>query len=663
MKKIILIITLFGCIIHIAFGQDLIQNTIEGILPESSNEPPNKVAELIAERKQQRAIFQPVNLFALSAEQRRDFLPESAIPLVLSQRQLDLFLDAPSKNLNFNIPVSAGKILTLELTQVQITSNGFTVTTASGKNTLSEPSGVFYRGIVKGDNQSMVTLSVFSGRLKALILHHTGNFSLQALSDQQDNYVLVNEKYLPAKADNWTCYTSDITDKREQISAVQHDLNSNRDEERCVKVYVETEFQVYKDNSRNIIKVVDYVLGIFGDVIAIYADIDVNMEVSQIFIWDKTDPYNVPTGNTVDSTLNLFISNRPTFNGNIAHLITTRGGIGGLAADIGSICTSKSYCVSGGLEDTSTDPKKIPKTSNTLVRVAHEMGHLLGSPHTHACKWGPSKNIQIDDCGNVWAITNMEDDDDDKMIDEMDEAEGNKCFNNSNRILPSKGQGTIMSYCHLIDTIGRNLLNGFGTEPANIIRKKVMESACLVQKCSCDEFTNRTVNGAPIPSAVYTASNSITSSGDANGSMSIVIFQAGNRIELTPGFEGTELFVAQIVDGLCTTAGGTFAPVENGESKELPSAVRQGQSQLNIYPNPANDFVQLAYNLASQQKITIALYNQYGQLIQMLDPGSVQFAGQHNMQVVLSRFSSGLYYAVLQSSTERLVKSFVVSRL
>ncbi|MEZ5022676.1 MAG: hypothetical protein R2728_05330 [Chitinophagales bacterium] len=41
----------------------------------------------------------------------------------------------------------------------------------------------------------------------------------------------------------------------------------------------------------------------------------------------------------------------------------------------------------------------VPTFSFTEV-ITYELGHLIGSPHTHRCYWN-GNNTQIDDCGNI----------------------------------------------------------------------------------------------------------------------------------------------------------------------------------------------------------------------------------------------------------------------
>ena len=102
----------------------------------------------------------------------------------------------------------------------------------------------------------------------------------------------------------------------------------------------------------------------------------------------------------------------------------------------------KTYGV--GYSGVHTGYNKAPSYSWTVGVIAHEVGHQLGSPHTHACVWGPHGNEAIDCCGDQF----------------QSECGASGC----DAPWPSTG-GTIMSYCHL-SWIGVNFVNGFGAEPA-----------------------------------------------------------------------------------------------------------------------------------------------------------------------------------------------------
>ena len=133
----------------------------------------------------------------------------------------------------------------------------------------------------------------------------------------------------------------------------------------------------------------------------------------------------------------------------MANFITTRNLGGGIAQGFSGLCNkSHAHCTS--MIYTTYSP--YPTYSWTVMVITHEMGHLMGSRHTHACVWN-GNNTAIDGCSGS--------------------TEGG-CA------LPGNpaGGGTIMSYCHLTG-VGINLTLGFGPQPAALLLGNVNNAVCL----------------------------------------------------------------------------------------------------------------------------------------------------------------------------------------
>jgi hypothetical protein len=159
----------------------------------------------------------------------------------------------------------------------------------------------------------------------------------------------------------------------------------------------------------------------------------------------------------------------------------------------------------------------VPARSEEVYGFVHEIGHLLGSYHTHNCGWLLSTNP------NVFGA-----------IDNCSPVEGT-CSAGS---APGNG-GTFMSYC-----IGPgqfvNFNNGFGPLPGQAIRAFVDGNDCLTNCIGC--FSIITVGAIPFQGVYqYEATTQITANGLINGNAATIVkIDAGAKVILAPGFKATE---------------------------------------------------------------------------------------------------------------------------
>jgi hypothetical protein len=323
-----------------------------------------------------------------------------------------------------------------------------------------------------------------------------------------------------------------------------------------LQVYVEIDYYTYSVFSGNVNAIASWVSIIFSDVAGIFAMENVNLQIKQIFIWDENDPY---TDNwSLSGHLNLFTSRlqKNQLTGNIACLLSTKN-LGGGKANVASLCEPiDSLMKEGPLAIISSLNQEYHTDQqyawNTYL-LAHEIGHIIGSPHTHACAWGPNNDHPLDDCFSP---------------------EGECSMGNS----PTDG-GTIMSYCNIAPS-GINFANGFGQEPGMLIQQLIAVSSCLSSTASgfncilnsyCNDLNECTINDRidencncmgtlvdvnknmvcdflePCPDEInlyeltshnltYMAKNSISSTVRMERNASI-IFSAGLEINLNDGFE------------------------------------------------------------------------------------------------------------------------------
>ena len=227
-----------------------------------------------------------------------------------------------------------------------------------------------------------------------------------------------------------------------------------------VGVYLEIDHYTYLDFGGDTTAIIEWIEILFAEVAAIYAIDGITLVISEIFIWEEDDIYD---SDFLNPTFNTFTERMATtgFNGHVAQLITTKPFGRGLAylsepCNMLTDSTSLPIGISPRLEKTTTYTGSYDYNRYVL---AHEIGHTLGSHHSHDCVWGPNNNTAIDNCANLGC----------------------------NGSTPVNG-GTIMSYCNSTDQ-GINFANGIGPQPAQRIKDIIANSLCLVQEPMCESET------------------------------------------------------------------------------------------------------------------------------------------------------------------------------
>ena len=365
------------------------------------------------------------------------------------QLRRDVLADLVNRNaqsLTLHLPTFAGTPVELELVQVNLFAPGFNVVTSdSNGEPVTYEQGTHYWGMIKGLEGSLAAVSVFKDELiGSFSSPKDGNFVLGKLGGNNPNrdHILYAEKDLTSTIP----VSCDMPDDNTAFSPDQAN-ESAAQVTRCVKVFIEADFDLFQ-NKGGVNETVNYLTGVFNQSAALYNNEGLPISISEIFVWTSPSPYN---GSSSGQQLGQFQSTRTSFNGDIAQLVDLQNQ-GGIAAGFNGFCnsnTSQRECYSGIFPFFSD----VPTYSWTVYVFTHEMGHLFGSRHTHACVWN-GNNTAIDGCGPAAGFS-----------------EG------CNGPIPSNG-GTIMSYCHL-NSVGINFSLGFGPQPGNVIRNAFNSASCL----------------------------------------------------------------------------------------------------------------------------------------------------------------------------------------
>lgn len=405
-----------------------------------NGQQPNNIAKWIS--TQPRSSVTNVKLYKLVDNTRTlPTLTEGHFLEIDYNKLSSLLVDNPTM-IEINLPVNDHEAVTLLLAKVEVTTPDFIL---NSKGTKSDRflynKGIHYRGIIEGDNQSIAAMSFFNNEVSGFYSSSKGNYTIGKIKNELDLYAIYNEKLEPQPAFNCFSESLDNHFERPKPSIDERGIGC-----KVVKVYFECDYKFYQDKGSSISNVSDYVTAFFNQVATLYQNENIDIQISQITVWNTLDPY---AGlNTTSAVLNSFLSTTgPNFNGDLAHFLTTRN-LGGGIAYVDVLCV-KAYAF--GVSAIYNTYSNVPTFSWTIECVTHELGHNLGSPHTQACSWPGGA---IDNCYAT---------------------EGG-CPPGP----PPVNGGTIMSYCHLT-SYGINFNNGFGTLPGNKIRDRVLNSACLSQ--------------------------------------------------------------------------------------------------------------------------------------------------------------------------------------
>jgi len=338
-----------------------------------------------------------------------------------------------------------GDTLDVKLQRHQVLSSDFQVRNQDDE-LLDYSPGLYYRGKVNNDRGSFVVFNFFEESLNGIISQRNkGNRIIGQLKDQ-DQYMIYSDHKMSVNPD-FTCDVNDI--EQAQDLTPQSDIGTNSQKTiNCVRVFYELTNDIYINNNSSVNQTTNWITSLHNIVATLYSDENITTELSDVLIWQQTDPYN---GSNSDK-LNDFRENRNAVNGDLAHLLDTPSS-GGVAF-INSLCQPNRYAFSG----LSMNYAQLPTYSWAVNVVTHEMGHSVGSPHTHACFWN-NNNTAIDACG-------------------PDNGFSEGC---DNGVIPQNG-GTIMSYCHL-DTTGVNLALGFHPQVSSYIDNNISTKSCLGTDC------------------------------------------------------------------------------------------------------------------------------------------------------------------------------------
>lgn len=371
----------------------------------------------------------------------------------INAHSIDQLYNNFSTLIEFEIPLNSEQKVDYTFTEFNFFDTDFEVNLVdeSGSRPMVIDRGIHLKGSIPGHAHSFSSLSIFK----------TGIYGMAKSENGQDYSIMTAAGTIPhdliciisddSKLD-WSRYKSGCsTDDFQHYMGQEVNLQSrNSDNCKVISISVDIDFDLYNRFKKNAQSVSNYVIGLFNNVHTLYKREGISISLNQINIHASEDNF---THISASSDLENFRRKYPNTNKTVKLLLSgysrdnvaPLGGIG----YINTLCLqSYSYAyanVNGSYIDA-------PVYSWDVFLTTHELGHVFGSRHTHACVWGPFKNQAIDNCAKL---------------------EGS-CASPG---IPQKG--TIMSYCYTAGMPGIDFSAGFGQEPGDLIRSIVGSSNCL----------------------------------------------------------------------------------------------------------------------------------------------------------------------------------------
>jgi hypothetical protein len=428
---------------------------------------------------------------------------KDAQPLTIDYSQLASFMEMRYPDIQLIVPKLGGGTYIIDLVKYDIFSDGFKVLEdVNGvKMPFAYTPGVYYRGAVDGVEGTVAAFSFFKNEVYGIFsVPNEGNYTLVPNTmvgtyyDYNTHYLLYNDNDLLIKQYSPGCATEDFPEYLQTKKAAKTTTNLNEKVYfgcQEITVYELADHSTYISKGSSTANVTNYTTALFNNQSTLYKNEGVLVSLKTVIVNSTSDTYQGVSTSSSFNFLQRFGNNTQNNlqGADIAVLLSTNNGNLGGVAWLQTLCTpfaTYASTANPGFTADSVGPYcycNIDNNNNAVVNfptyswdvevTTHEMGHILGSPHTHRCCWNPpgTGTTAIDGCYTL----------------EPNPPTAAVCATPNPQYPPAGG--TIMSYCHLT-SVGTNFSNGFGTQPGDTIRTFIGASSTFINSANCPVIYN-----------------------------------------------------------------------------------------------------------------------------------------------------------------------------
>jgi hypothetical protein len=380
-----------------------------------------------------------------------------------------------------DFPIGLGETGTLQLEARASVFDGEThaYKVVGGKRIeVALPASRTYAGTIRGEEGSRVLVISTGDEMFASIERGSG-IMLQISPATTKKNTLVLQDNTHGQSSSFRCGFENLPDAHEPMpkASIQRDSKGSvlqATDLREALVAIETDRFLWTRMGKDEAKIIRYLYTIFATVSWIYErEVNVTFALGDMIIHTDADPdpYTENANGDIGALLGEFSSywraNYGTVKRNLAVLFTVPGvtDVGGIAY-LSTLCTVRGFAACG-IRTNSVLPTQGYQWDAFVT--AHEIGHVFGAKHTHACDWNPPLDSCVSTTGSI--------------------PTGDACWNGT----PKPNKGSIMSYCHLFFPPPRYTF----LEPvAAVVRAGAERTNCLKPPANATIKVTQPIGGA-----------------------------------------------------------------------------------------------------------------------------------------------------------------------